>query len=90
MFRRSRLEMVLNFLFENHLLCMEIEFVRGVYYVNTEKLNKNIIYSVHAPYYINFNAKEEDKIEKSFLHVIRSAEELKNFGKVMGVNDKFP
>ncbi len=69
-----------DFLFNNHLLCMEIEFVRGVYRVYHDRLNKYLTYSVHAPYYINLNAKETSKIEKSFLYLIKSAKELKNFG----------
>jgi len=67
-------------LFNNHLFCMEIEFVRRVYHVYSEKLNKNLIYSAHAPYYINLNAREKDKIEKSFLNLINTAKELKKFG----------
>ncbi len=67
-------------LFNNHLFCMEIEFVKGVYHIYSERLNKNLIYSAHAPYYINLNAKEVKKIEKSFVHLINTAKELKDFG----------
>ncbi len=65
---------------ELELECMEIEFVRGVRM--KEELAKkvrevanelNIALSVHAPYFINLNAREEKKIEDSKKRIIASA-----------------
>lgn len=52
--------------------CMELEFVQGVYLNEAQAKamagiakNNNISLSVHAPYYLNFNAHEEHKLHAS-------------------------
>jgi deoxyribonuclease IV len=62
--------------------CLEIEFVRNVYLKNSsEKVLNNIkttadvnkiSLSIHAPYFINLNAKEEYKITNSIRYVYDS------------------
>jgi deoxyribonuclease-4 len=67
--------------------CMEIEFVRGVK-MGTKTANKvkktaktcGITLSVHAPYYINLNSREMNKVEASRKHILNSA----FIGSVMG------
>ena len=60
--------------------CMEIEFVQGVRMsketakqVSVVAANRNIRLSVHAPYFINLNAREAEKIQASQLRLIQSA-----------------
>ncbi len=60
---------------------MELEFVYGVRMglataerVNKISLENNIRLSVHAPYYINLNSKEEHKIIKSVERIVKSTE----------------
>lgn len=60
--------------------CMEIEFTYGVRMTDIElrqvkqvALNRNIRLSVHAPYFINLNAHENDKVEASMLRLFQSA-----------------
>ncbi|MCX8028957.1 MAG: TIM barrel protein [Brevinematales bacterium] len=55
---------------------MEIEFVHGVRTKDSEMIkigeygkNKNIVFTAHAPYYINLNAKEKEKYIKSKEHI---------------------
>jgi deoxyribonuclease-4 len=58
----------------------EIEFVRGVY-LNSESAKKigkaaeelDVSLSIHAPYYINLNSEEEEKIEASKRRILESA-----------------
>ncbi len=52
--------------------CMEVEFVQGVHMreptarqVAATATRSGIALSVHAPYYINFNSREPDKLEAS-------------------------
>lgn len=56
---------------------LEVEFVHGVRYSDNTReaiLNrKNKIITHHGPYYINLNAKEEDKIEASIKRVLDTA-----------------
>ena len=60
--------------------CMEIEFVRGVYLdeesarevAETASAN-NITLSVHAPFYINLNAREPEKVRASRERILQSA-----------------
>jgi deoxyribonuclease IV len=62
--------------------CLEIEFVRNVYLKKSseETINNikniaedlNISLSIHAPYFINFNAKEDYKIRNSIRYVYDS------------------
>jgi len=62
------------------LSCMEIEFVQGVY-LNEEiaaevaetASRNNIRLSVHAPYYVNFNAHEPRKVSNSKRMIFESA-----------------
>lgn len=60
--------------------CMEIEFVQGVrmrketaQQVNAVAANRNIRLTVHAPYYINLNAREEEKVVASQNRLISAA-----------------
>ena len=60
--------------------CLEIEFVQGVRMsketakqVSVVAANRNIRLSVHAPYFINLNARETEKIQASQLRLIQSA-----------------
>ncbi|MCL7413226.1 MAG: TIM barrel protein [ANME-2 cluster archaeon] len=67
-------------LHELGLHCMEVEFVRGVKMgtETAEKVGKtaaknDIVLSVHAPYYINLNSRELDKVEASRKRILDSA-----------------
>ncbi|MDA0524658.1 TIM barrel protein [Methanococcoides alaskense] len=60
--------------------CMELEFVRGVRMKEETAANvrqaaeeENVALSVHAPYYINLNSAEEEKIEASIERIYQSA-----------------
>ena len=60
--------------------CMEVEFVRGVKMgVSTaEEVGRaanemNVALSVHAPYYINLNSRETEKVEASRKYILDSA-----------------
>ncbi len=66
---------------ELNLDAMELEFVHGVKisHINAQKINtfankNNISLSSHAPYYINLNSLEKEKIEASILRIIKTAE----------------
>lgn len=72
-----------------NLDCMELEFVRGVrmkevlakeIYVIAKQ--ENIALSVHAPYYINLNSKESEKITASIERIYQSA----RIGALSGAN----
>ncbi|AEH06959.1 TIM barrel protein [Methanothermococcus okinawensis] len=75
-----------DFLKKIGLNAMEIEFVRGVN-IKEEKAEElkdysnDIILSVHAPYYINLNAKEPEKVKSSMDRIINSAKIISIFGK---------
>ena len=65
---------------ELSLDCMELEFVQGVRMgekgardVLEVALNKNVALSVHAPYYINLNSYEEEKIKASLEKIYQAA-----------------
>jgi deoxyribonuclease-4 len=65
---------------ELELGCMEIEFVRGVKMgassakeVQEIATSKNVPLSVHAPYYINLNSSEPEKIDASIKRIYDSA-----------------
>ncbi len=62
---------------EMNLDGLEVEFVHGVRYSEKTKnaiLNRNNkLITHHGPYYINLNAKEEDKIEASIKRVLDTA-----------------
>ena len=58
---------------------MELEFVHGVRMseetrrlVKQERENKNLILTAHAPFYVNLNSKEEDKVEASVQRIIET------------------
>jgi len=60
--------------------CMEIEFVRGVkmneasaHMVADEAAKTGVKLSAHAPYYINFNSHEPEKIEASQTRLLQTA-----------------
>jgi len=63
-----------------NLDCMELEFVRGVHMsealaaeVKKTALENDVVLSVHAPYFINLNSKEKEKLEASKQRIIQSA-----------------
>lgn len=66
---------------------MELEFVRGVN-IRPELAKKikyvakknDVVLTAHAPYYINLNAKEKEKVESSKRRIIQSAERLYEAG----------
>lgn len=66
---------------------MELEFVRGIN-VKPELAKKikyvakkhDVLLTAHAPYYINLNASEKDKVEASKRRIIQSAERLYDAG----------
>ncbi|MDI3475439.1 MAG: deoxyribonuclease [Thermococcaceae archaeon] len=66
---------------------MEIEFVRGVN-MKPELAKKikyvakknDVLLTAHAPYYINLNAKEKEKVEASKKRIIQSSERLYEAG----------
>ncbi|AKB84284.1 TIM barrel protein [Methanococcoides methylutens] len=60
--------------------CMELEFVRGVRMkegmaerVRATAEKEGVALSVHAPYYINLNSAEDEKIEASIKRIYQSA-----------------
>ena len=63
---------------------LEVEFVHGVRYSEKTRENilarKNKIITHHGPYYINLNAKEEDKIQASIKRVLDTARAAKDLG----------
>lgn len=65
---------------ELELGCMELEFVQGVRMSEKGAANvfeaarkENIALSVHAPYYINLNSPEEEKLKASMERIYQSA-----------------
>lgn len=66
---------------------IELAFVHGVRMsadtrMEVKKLAKqyNLIITAHAPYYINLNAKEEEKIDASINRIIQTAEAVEELG----------
>lgn len=66
---------------------LEVEFVRGVNMnpqtqIEVRELIKEngMVLTAHGPYYINLNAKEEEKIEASRRRIIETATVAENFG----------
>ena len=56
---------------------LELEFVRGVRISDVSKQavkNSDLIKTIHAPFYINLNAREEEKIEASIQRIVETAE----------------
>ena len=67
-------------IYELGLGCMELEFVQGVrmgettaYQVAETAARTGIKLSAHAPYFINLNAREPEKIEKSKERILKTA-----------------
>lgn len=65
---------------EMNLDGLELEFVHGVRMSEqTRKLvcekrkEKNMVLTAHAPFYINLNSKEEEKVEASINRIIETA-----------------
>lgn len=65
---------------ELELDCMELEFVQGVRMSEKGAVNvleaarrENIALSVHAPYYINLNSSEEEKLKASMERIYQAA-----------------
>lgn len=65
---------------EMNLDGMELEFVHGVRmssehraFVKQNREENNLAITAHAPFYINLNSKEEDKIEASVQRIIETA-----------------
>ena len=60
--------------------CMELEFVRSVN-ISKEKApdvkmtaaGENVILTCHAPYFINLNSSEKEKVEASIGRILNSA-----------------
>ena len=64
---------------------MELEFVRGVRISDISKKtvlnrNNNFIITAHAPFYVNLNSKEEEKIVSSIQRIIETALTAENLG----------
>src|SRR5665648_94501 len=60
--------------------CMELEFVRGIKMgtdtaikIKATATEMGVALSVHAPYYINLNSKESDKVDASMERIFQSA-----------------
>ncbi|ADG12780.1 Xylose isomerase domain protein TIM barrel [Methanocaldococcus infernus ME] len=69
-----------------NLNALELEFVNGVYMKEDyakilKEKNKDLKFSAHAPHYINLNANEKEKIERSIYRLIKSAKVLRHCGK---------
>lgn len=67
----------LEILSELNLDGMELEFVHGVRMNDTSKEivknnSKNLVFTAHAPFYINLNSKEEEKIDASVQRIIET------------------
>lgn len=74
----------INYLYNIGLEAMELPFVRSVnitennkYDVLEEKNSKNFYLSAHGSYYINLNADEQEKQEKSIERILNCANALK-------------
>ena len=55
---------------------LELEFVRGVRIKEENKeivKNSSLVKTIHAPFYINLNSKEEEKIEASIQRIVETA-----------------
>ncbi|MFN3995775.1 MAG: TIM barrel protein, partial [bacterium] len=66
---------------ELNLDAMELEFVHGVKisHINAQKINTfsnkySVKLSAHAPYYINLNSLDKEKIEASIHRIIKTIE----------------
>ena len=62
---------------------LELEFVRGVRISDASRTtvkNSSMIKTIHAPFYINLNAREEEKIEASIQRIVETAEIAQDIG----------
>ncbi len=62
---------------------LELEFVRGVRISDKSKasvISSKKIITAHAPFYVNLNAREEDKVEASIQRIIETAETANELG----------
>ena len=62
---------------------MELEFVRGVRISDKSReavSATNKVITAHAPFYVNLNAREEDKVEASVQRIIETAEVTNSLG----------
>jgi deoxyribonuclease-4 len=67
--------------------CMEVEFVRGVTMrpeaaraVGEVAAERQVILSAHAPYYVNLNAREPEKVAASRQRILQTARVASAFG----------
>ena len=62
---------------------LELEFVRGVRISDKSReavASANKVITAHAPFYVNLNAREEDKVEASIQRIIETAETAHSLG----------
>ena len=62
---------------------LELEFVRGVRISDKSREavgSANKVITAHAPFYVNLNAREEDKVEASIQRIIETAETCYSLG----------
>jgi len=62
---------------------LELEFVHGVRISDTSKdavKNSSKVITAHAPFYVNLNAREEDKVEASVQRIIETAQTTQALG----------
>ena len=62
---------------------MELEFVHGVRISDSNKVvvgNSNLVKTIHAPFYINLNSKEIEKVEASAQRIIETARVAQEVG----------
>ena len=66
---------------------MELEFVHGVRMnddtrslVKEERKSKNLILTCHAPFYVNLNAREEEKVDASVQRIFETAAAARDTG----------
>lgn len=72
---------------EMNLDGMELEFVHGVRmsdetrtYVNKAVKSKNLLLTAHAPFYVNLNAREEEKVDASVIRIFETAAAARDTG----------
>ncbi len=62
---------------------MELEFVRGVRISDKSRVavsSSNKVITAHAPFYVNLNSREEDKVEASIQRIIETAQTTNELG----------
>ena len=62
---------------------LELEFVRGVRISDKSREavgNSKKVITAHAPFYVNLNAREEEKVEASIQRIIETAETTNSLG----------